>query len=521
MIAHASLKGLQKERIMNRLFSIGPSKGLLFVTGFLALANMLAANSVGTDLTLVAAISLGCFAIGFLGRKDDSVRGHTCITIGMIGQCVAFTAAFQGHPWQIDTHMLFFAGLATLIALRSITAILVATAFIALHHLSLSVLMPVLIYPDASMAANLGRTVLHAAIVLLESAILIAVVLQLKQLTNETASRESELEQLMAENEAARAASDKERETVIDVVRTALSRLEAGDLSTQMDDRLPDGYGDIQASFDRSVDQLNTLVIDVMAQTADMEEQIREFVSASGELAHRTERQAFLLSHSSDGLTAMAEQVSGTETEIQNMNDTVARAQSNARRSETVLSSAAEAMTSISEGSEEIAQIVSLIEDISFQTNLLALNAGVEAARAGESGRGFAVVASEVGALAQRSANNSDDIKDLIGRSSEHVEAGTSRISDTVRALTDVLSGVIGLADRMDGIMTRTSQQTQGIKELNQSVSELENVTQENAALSEETAAAGTQLLESAGALKALTQTFTTIESRKSEDLAA
>lgn len=175
-----------------------------------------------------------------------------------------------------------------------------------------------------------------------------------------------------------------------------------------------------------------------------------------------------------------------------------------------VANGASQSMSSIEQGSQEIGKIVSVIDDIAFQTNLLALNAGVEAARAGEAGRGFAVVASEVRSLAQRSSDSAGSIRNLIATSTTEVNQGASRMASTVEALEGVRDAVDRIAQQMDDIAKAARGQETEISSINTSVNKLDQVTQANAAMFEETSAASAQLAQGAARLRGATAAFKT-----------
>ena len=177
-------------------------------------------------------------------------------------------------------------------------------------------------------------------------------------------------------------------------------------------------------------------------------------------------------------------------------------------------------MDAIQEGSGEISGIVEIIESIAFQTNLLSVNAGVEAARAGEAGQGFAVVASEVRNLAARSSESANSIRDLIIRSENSVSAGADQMAKTVDALDAVRTAVVEITNQMDTIAETARSQHEGVSTINSAMSELDAMTQQNAAMFEETTAACTMLADSAQKLRDLTGRFQ-ISSRSSNSQAA
>jgi len=186
------------------------------------------------------------------------------------------------------------------------------------------------------------------------------------------------------------------------------------------------------------------------------------------------------------------------------------QANENARQSGTVVANAVDAMGKIEQSSNQISSIIGVIDDIAFQTNLLALNAGVEAARAGEAGKGFAVVAQEVRELAQRSATAAKEIKDLIRNSSVEVANGVQLVSQTGEALKTIETYIVTINQHMDAIATSSREQSVGLSEVNTAVNQMDQVTQQNAAMVEEANAAGATLANEAGRLRELVSQFQT-----------
>lgn len=542
-----------------------PFRIVLAIAGVLAVCVTGAALLVGGPALATAAISAAFLGVGLAVCRSGPVLRDMGAGAALIGQAIALTAAFQGHPWQIDAHMLFFALLACLIILRSIPAILMATVITALHHLSLSVFMPALVYPaGAPLIENLGRTVFHAVIVLMETAVLIMTVLILTRLERQTRIRSQELEDMVAHSDAARKEAEGAREAaealqteaqaaraqterlledakeaearrtraeqdrdavqarltqqqskeaqeqahLVTVIRDAMVRLQAGDLTTRIVGPLPAQYEDLRGTFNTAVEALDDAVLQVAMQCDDMQNQIQDITTATSDIARRTERQAATLRESSEGLEDLTRALTTTEATVQDADGSAKNAQSNATSSEGIVAETASAMEAIESEANEISKIVKVIDEIAFQTNLLALNAGVEAARAGEAGRGFAVVASEVRGLAQRSSENAKNIRELIERSGEQVAVGSAKIEETVASLSQVLAAVFEITSKIAEIAEGAKQQTQGITTLNAKVADLDGTTQQNAAMFEETSAACADLLKGAQTLRDLTQRF-------------
>ena len=562
---------------MQKVLTQDPSKLILVLAVILTFVVMGASSFAGQDVVIAATLSAVFLAVGFAFFRKGGVVREVGAATALIGQAIALTATFQGHAWQIDMHMLFFALLACLIILRSVPAILMATAVTAIHHLSLSVVFPALVYPSGELIENLSRTVLHAVIVLMETAVLVATVLVVKRLDSDMQERNTELEATLGESDKARAEAEEVRRTaettrqaaetaqskaeqlleeaktaeklraaaeserrvaqeasakraeetaakqalVGEVLRAAMLGLKNGDLTTRIQDDLPDSYRDIGLAFNDAVVALDAAVAQVAIQSEEMQSQILEITSAAAELAKRTEQQAHMLRDSSEGLEELTRVVSKTEDTVKEADESAQSAQTSAKASETVVAETSQAMDAIRTEADEISQIVKVIDEISFQTNLLALNAGVEAARAGEAGRGFAVVASEVRALAQRSSDSATTIRSLIERSGHQVQAGSTKIQETVGALSEVISEVLEITSKTEKISNGAQEQTKAISNLNRKVSELDMTTQQNAAMFEETSAACSKLESTASILRDLTRKFQVSERSEIQSAAA
>lgn len=540
---------------INTIFAIA---SLLFPCAAITAA-LIGGNAITTGLA-----SFSFLALGAAMAIKQPTLAPVGASVALIGQAIAMTAAFQGHPWQIDSHMLFFALLACLVSLRSVPALLVGTAIIAIHHLSLSFLMPALIYPSGGFAQNATRTVFHAVVVLMETGALVLTVLQLKRLDQQMESKAADLEvSLKASDEARRLAqssqSDAEKSnddamraksqaedllaqfqeaekvrqaaeaerirlekdhdvrekakardqaTVVETLRVALLRLEAGDLTVRIEDVLPVDYKELKDVFNSTLKTLEEMVSEVASRSEQMDAEVAEISSATSDLASRTERQAATLRETSEELEDLTRTVQNTVQNMDEVNSSAKGAQSSAQSSRGIVSEASKAMNAIQTEAEEISKIVEVIDGISFQTNLLALNAGVEAARAGEAGRGFAVVASEVRSLALRSSDSATNIRSLIDRSGQEVTVGSQKISETVSALQSVLEAVLEITSQIELIAENTHAQSTGISTLNASVAELDATTQQNAAMFEETSAACANLSQGARKLRELTRRF-------------
>ncbi|MEM7075096.1 MAG: methyl-accepting chemotaxis protein [Pseudomonadota bacterium] len=282
-----------------------------------------------------------------------------------------------------------------------------------------------------------------------------------------------------------------DRGAVIGKLDEHFARLARRDLDCALTETFPEEYEQLRASFNTTVDNLKEVMQQVIASSGSIHNGATEVSQSSEQLSNRTESQASALEETAAALEEMNESVKSAAHNARDVEHTMNETRQKAEASGEVVQNAVSAMTEIESSSKKISQIISLIDDIAFQTNLLALNAGVEAARAGESGKGFAVVASEVRGLAQRSADAATEIKSLITDSSGHVERGVALVAETGGALAEIVQQVGAIADGVSNIAKAAEEQSSGLNEINAGVTELDRVTQSNAAMAEEATAAG------------------------------
>ncbi|MBY6057908.1 methyl-accepting chemotaxis protein [Leisingera daeponensis] len=312
------------------------------------------------------------------------------------------------------------------------------------------------------------------------------------------------------ELEAAKHELDEKRSRVVAALSSKLSALSQGDLTAQITEVFPEDYEQLRRDFNTTAQNLSGTVEQVIAAAASIRNGATEISQASDDLSHRTESQAATLEQTAAALDELTASVKSAAEGARSVEATMEEAKQEARNSGEVVQSAVSAMTEIEESSNKISQIISVIDDIAFQTNLLALNAGVEAARAGEAGRGFAVVASEVRALAQRSSDAAMEIKTLISDSSGQVARGVDLVGKAGDALQSIVSQVTHISQLVSGIAEGAAEQSTGLNEINTGVTQLDQVTQQNAAMVEEATAAGHLLKTDAGKLAELVAHFKT-----------
>jgi methyl-accepting chemotaxis protein len=288
----------------------------------------------------------------------------------------------------------------------------------------------------------------------------------------------------------------------------ALNKLAAGDVEHAIANPFQTMFESIRRDFNAAQEKLKTTMLAIAGSADLVAAGGREVTSASEDLSRRTEQQAASLEETSAALTAVTETVRKAADGAGRARQAVGETRSDAEHSGEIVRHAVEAMGRIEKSSQQIGQIIGVIDEIAFQTNLLALNAGVEAARAGEAGRGFAVVASEVRALAQRSAEAAKEIKGLISASTGEVGEGVKFVGETGEALARIIGKVGEINTLIAEIATGAEEQSTSLHEVNAAVNQMDEAVQQNAAMVEESTAASRSLMSEAAKLAALVVQF-------------
>ncbi len=299
-----------------------------------------------------------------------------------------------------------------------------------------------------------------------------------------------------------------EQHAVVQALGNALQSLAAGDLTQTIDAAFSPQYDALRTNYNAAVQRLDEAMMLVRDGAVTIRMGASEISEAADDLSRRTESQAATLQETAAALDELTASVKNATTGAVDVDRTVRHARSRAEASGTVVVEAVNAMGGIEASSRQIAQIIGVIDEIAFQTNLLALNAGVEAARAGDAGRGFAVVAFEVRALAQRSSEAAKEIKHLILASSRQVESGVALVAQTGDVLKTIVTDVTEITTLVTGIVQSAKEQATGLTEINAGVSMLDQVTQRNAAMVEQSSAASHSLHQEAESLSALLTRF-------------
>ena len=459
-----------------RLFSADDQ--LVLVATAAVFTGALAYAAVNGSLALVVGVGLALLAVaaGVAMRSRGGIASQIALpAVGMAMVALLIHAA-RG---QAEAHFAVFAFLACTIVYRRALPIVVGAGVIAVHHLSFNFFQQWGWGPICFTEPSLARVIEHAAYVIAQSAILLLL------------AARARADFRTAETLAAVA----ERMVAADgTVSFEATRIDTADATTR---KLLTALRHIEQSIQQvrqAADSIRTASGEIASGNADLSSRTEQTASNLQQTASSMEQLTGTVRHSADA-AAQANQLASSAAQV-------------AQRGGSVVSQVVATMDEINASSKKIADIIGVIDGIAFQTNILALNAAVEAARAGEQGRGFAVVAGEVRSLAQRSAEAAKQIKALIGTSVDKVEAGSRLVGDAGQTMSEIVASVQRVSDIIGEISAAAAEQSQGIGQVNTAVTQLDQMTQQNAALVEQSAAAAESLKDQAQRLAGVVARF-------------
>ena len=317
----------------------------------------------------------------------------------------------------------------------------------------------------------------------------------------------AEIERVQMQQDAEEAAQQRLRQATSGLA-AGIKRLASGDLDFQLTEAFAPDFEQLRHDLNAAISQLHETLGSVATGSVSIATGTREISQSSDDLSKRTEQQAAALEQTAAALDQITVNVTSSAKRTEEARQIASQANNSAAESGKVVASAVDAMRRIEEASGQIANIIGVIDEIAFQTNLLALNAGVEAARAGDAGKGFAVVAQEVRELAQRSAQAAKEIKELIRNSSVEVDGGVKLVRETGESLKTIEQYIVAINEHMAAISTAAREQSVGLAEVNTAINQMDQVTQKNAAMVEETNAASASLANEGTKLRELIAQF-------------
>ncbi len=462
---------------------------------------------VGTDFQM---------AVGFVAPFEDSYAQMTITLDKALTAAKAATGA-RAHQSQVSADqavtMTIVGGVGTLLVVGLISAITVLTTRKSILQIA-----------KATETLAAGNNTVELATLArkdeLGAVVKSLVIFRDNQLHLEELRAEQEATRKTTEGErrakeAAAAESAREQALVVSNLATGLERLASGDLTFRIDAEFPGEYAKLRTDFNAAIAQLEDTLRVISHATGGIQSGSNEISAASDDLSRRTEQQAAALEQTAAALDEITATVKTTADGSKHAREVVTNTKTDATHSGEVVRGAVSAMNQIEGSSKEISQIIGVIDEIAFQTNLLALNAGVEAARAGDAGRGFAVVASEVRALAQRSAEAAKEIKKLITASSGQVEQGVKLVGEAGKALDRIVTQINEINTVVGEIASSAQEQADGLGQVNTAINQMDQVTQQNAAMVEESTAASHSLLQEANELARLLARFNISQSNE------
>ncbi|WGW02901.1 methyl-accepting chemotaxis protein [Tropicibacter oceani] len=487
-------------------------KAVLALAYAMILLQVLSDFKLGTSLLSGTAGTVLLALVATLAVRRQSRLAGDVIAVCLVGQVAILTVTYRGHPWQIDTHMVYFVMLAGISTLGNIRALLVGAGATAVHHLGLTFFLPALVYPTIDLMQNIERTVLHAGVVVFETAILVQSIARSNALVRRITEQSESVADQSHRAEIAEAKARQmvaEAEQAIGLLRTNLHRLADRNLTCEIKDTMPEAFEDLRRDFNLAVLRLDAALGHAQGMAHDFDGEARLLGDLLEHLAQGTQAQASGLGRQAELVQQLSGRLEASARQAERAAQRVSTARDEADQGGEITNKAVAAMQRIERSSGEVSNIMDLIDDIAFQTNLLALNAGVEAARAGASGRGFAVVAGEVQALSQRTAEAARGVKELISSSEEQVASGAKLVNEAGRRLSKIVEHVNEVNAMIEDIRKDAGSRATEMADVSQQISELDSKAQAILDQSAEMAGSGQRLRSHADELAHVMARFT------------
>ncbi len=429
-------------------------------------------------VAVLGAVSLS--GIALLSHKFTPLFADYVTTGSVLGQSMLITALFDSHPWQSDTHVMYFALLALLSTMGRIPVLFWACGLSMTHQIVLTLVAPNLLFVSGGLLNDLLRTGFHCGVVMIEASILCVAIAQRTAAARKIERKSLELEAetlLVAESQQDAERAHNQASVVIAAFRETLTKLSGRDLTCEIEEEFPKEYDLLREDYNFAIQTLREAFSRADNVSDDFAIDAQDLAKAMRSMSLLTDSQAKSLTEVTETAASLKAALGETADQAKQAAKSAGEVRASAQQGGEVTHNAIEAMREIEASSREISQIVELIDDVSFQTNLLALNAGVEAARAGEAGKGFAVVAAEVRQLAQSTSEAANGIKSLISDSSDQVTAGAELVNAAGRHLDEISAQIANMDELTTSISQKNHQQSQALNSLHNMVQSADEET--------------------------------------------
>ena len=446
-------------------------------------------SGVGAAFGIAIALCVYPTLIVARGRIDAEARMSLSITAVALPSLLLF--ACKGFAWQTDIHMIFFAALAMTTILCDWKSLVAATLTVAVHHLIIGMLIPNWVFDGD---ASLARILFHAVVLLGEAGALIWVAAKVVKLLDMISEREAQQKAMQAEHDQDRQAHLNSIQQTVAALSHALTALRGGDLTAEITAVFPAEYVGLKTSFNDALTDLRALIGSVIGSAASLRAGSGEIALASEDLARRTEASAASLEQTSAAVTQIDGRLKATAAAADSTVQRADKAIAAVGGGRAIADEVVQAMARVSESARGIDTVIEGVDKIAFQTRVLAMNAAVEAGRAGDAGRGFAVVADLVSALAMRAEEEAKRARDQLTLAQADIGTAVEAVQKVDGALENISSDVGEVHQLLGSMAADNRAQSSAITEIAVAIGAMDQSTQQNAAMVEETSAAARNL---------------------------